>query len=876
MLRFEFYSTLYTMKNLLFALLTTIAFTACNETEVKLTTPPSAKDLAVNYEMVSNTYEKKDQSLNKFDITNNATGELKANWTIYFNQTRVLVDNSVKGDVKVTRINGDYYKVEPSASYKPVPSKGKLSFTFLTEAWIIKNADFPCGFYIVFKDSTGKEMKPEVLANITYAPLVKPEHTNRIPQDNNPVPTAESRYEKNLLITSLKEEELCPILPTPSSFKREKGEFKISGATTIFYDKALRNEALYLQGIFKKLLRSELPVQEGKGNGIELRMGAIKLDKASPDAYAMKISDKGVVISSFSSEGTFYGIQSLRALIPTADYAKNVGSTKVPAVQITDAPKFAYRGMFLDVARNFQSKESVLRLLDLMSFYKLNKFHFHLMDDEGWRIEIKALPELTEVGSKRGHTKDESDMLNPTCGSGPFADAKKSNGTGFYTQEEFIEILEYAADRHIEVIPEIDFPGHARAAIISMKARYNKYIKTDAAKANEFLLHDPKDASKYHTEQHYNDNVVCVAQESVYKFLDTVVAEIQGLYEEAGLDLRTVHTGGDEVPHPTAKSPETGAWVKSPVCIDFMNKSDKYKTPRDLFYYFVARYNKILSDRGITTGGWEEIGLHKQSTDSTDIITPNMDFANKNVMPYVWNTVWGWGDEDKAYKLANAGFKVVLSNVSNLYFDLAVDKDPLENGYYWGGFVDLKRTWSFLPLNYSKGITTDRMGIPLAPDYMKKLESLTPKGKGNIIGIQGQLWAETVKGKELMEYMIFPRMIALAERAWNGDPNWKTQSDEDRDWNKFVNTLGKYDLPRLDYYNRNSAINYRIPLPGAKIENDSLYANIEIPGFTILYSTDNKSWEKYHGPVPVKKGTIYLKAASAKGRESRVMSVATK
>jgi hexosaminidase len=854
------------MKHLFFAFFLAVSFSACNESEVKIAAPATAKDLSLSYTMVSNTYQGKEQSRNEFVIQNNSAGELASNWTIYFNQTRTIIDKSVKGNVIITRINGDFYKIEPAKTFKTLPAKSKLSFSFETGAWIIKNADFPCGFYIVFKDAAGKDLSPEVLSNITYAALSKPEQVNRTPDDSVAVPDAASRYEKNQMISDLSEEEYSPILPTPTSYKKEKGEFKISAATTIYYSKGAHDEAKYLEEALKKLLRSELTTVEAKGSGIMLDLGAYKMDAVSGTPYELRISDKSITIRANTREGIFYGIQSLRALIPLSDYHKNLGSVKVPACTVLDAPKFKYRGMFLDVARNFQSKESVLKLLELMSFYKLNKFHFHLMDDEGWRIQIDALPELTEVGSKRGHTKDESDMLNPTCGSGPFADAAKSNGTGFYTQEDFIEILKFATERHIEVIPEMDFPGHARAAIISMKARYNKYSKSDPAKANEFLLSDPKDASKYNSVQNYNDNVVCVANESVYHFLDTVVAEISTMYEDAGIELKTIHTGGDEVPH--------GAWSASPVCIDFMSKSEQHKKPQDLFYYFVSRFNKILSNRNITTAGWEEIGLHKQMKDSVEMMSPNMDFISANLTPYIWNTMWGWGNEDRGYKLANAGFKVVLCNVSNLYFDLAVDKDPLENGYYWGGFVDLKKTWSFFPLDMGKGISKDRMGHLLAPGYMKALEALTPKGKSNVLGIQGQLWSETVKGKDLMEYMIFPRLIALSERAWNGDPSWKTETEENIAWIKFVNTLGKKDLQRLEYLTKNNSVHYRIPLPGAKIENDTLYANMEIPGFTIMYSLDNKSWTKYSAPVAVKKGAIVsLKAINIKGRESRMVSV---
>jgi len=868
------------MKKLFFTLLAAALFASCGDSNPKINQPAKAEDLSLHYEMLNNGNQGKDQSLNQFTLSNNGNGELAANWVLYFNQTRTIVDNSVKGDVQVTRINGDFYKVEPSKNYKALAAKGKLTFTFETNAWIIKNADFPCGFYLVFKDSLGKELPPVVLSNVSYAPLTKTTQTNRVADDGTPIPTAESRYESNKIISELADADISPILPTPLACKKEKGEFIISASTAIYYDKDFEKEAQQLQSVLKKLLRNELPLHQGKGTGIELRKGAIKLDHNAEGAYALRVAPSGIVISAFSPTGIFYGIQSLRALIPTAAYAKNMGTASIAALSITDAPRFEYRGMFLDVARNFQSKESVMKLLDLMSFYKLNKFHFHLMDDEGWRLQIAALPELTDVGSKRGHSKDETEMLNPTCGSGPFADAKQGSGTGFYSKADFIEILKYATDRHIEVIPELDFPGHARAAIVSMKARYNKYIKSDAKKANEYLLHDPKDASKYHTEQHYNDNVICIAQESTYHFLDTIVGAISQMYQEAGITLKMVHTGGDEVPHPTLSDPESGAWVKSPICIEFMKNSATYKNPRDLFYYYVNRFNKILSARNITTGGWEEIGLRKQIVDSVEVIAPNLEFSNAHVVPYIWNTLWGWGNEDRGYKLANANFKIVLSNVSNLYFDLANDKDPLENGYYWGGFVDLRKVWSFVPFNIGKGINSDRMGHALAADYMKNLTPLTAKGKNNVLGIQGQLWSETVKNKETMEYMIFPRLIALAERAWAADPAWTAaKNDEelkkqsDLQWNSFVNTLGKRDLPRLEYLCNDNVLNYRIPLPGAKIDHDTLYANIEMPGFDILYTTEpNKaeSWKKYSGPVLLQKGSsVALKARNAKGRESR-------
>ncbi|MCX6181638.1 MAG: family 20 glycosylhydrolase, partial [Bacteroidetes bacterium] len=680
------------------------------------------------------------------------------------------------------------------------------------------------------------------------------------------------------------EADISPIIPTPVSFKKTTGEFIIGDDTKIFYQKGLENEATYLQAALNKLLSKDLDIEEGSGKGIQLSTGKVT---GSHEAYTLNISSKEIAITGSDNAGVFYGIQSLRALFPVQAYVKNDGTVKVPAANINDYPRFTYRGTHLDVARNFHSKESILKLLDLMSFYKLNKFQFHLTDDEGWRVEIPDLPELTDVGSKRGHTKDEQDMLMPAYGSGPFADAAKSFGTGFYSKADFIEILKYAAARHIEIIPELDFPGHARAAIVSMKARYNKYIKTDAAKATEYLLSDPKDKSKYYSVQNYTDNITNVCQESTYKFLDKVVDEMSKMYTEAGIKLKMIHTGGDEVPHPTEDLPEEGAWLKSPVCNAFLSKSDKYKSHKDLFYYFVARFSKLLAAKGISTGGWEEIALDKQDVDGKDVVSPNMEFINSNLTPYVWNVVWGWGSENRAYQLANFGYKVVVSDVNHFYFDLAVDKDPLENGYYWGGFVSIRKPWDFVPFDITKGSPKDRMGIEISDDYLVSLEGLSKQGKENILGMQGQLWSETVKGPEMFEYMMFPKMISLSERAWAQDPSWTAVDGKDQfkkasdiAWNKFANTLGRRDLVRLEYLAADNIVRYRIPVPGAKIENNTMEANIEIPGFTIMYTFDKSkadSWLKYNTPIPVQKGaTVYLKCVNVKGRESRIITVSSK
>lgn len=855
-----------------FLLLAAFVMAGCAETAVIVETP-KGKDFSVLYEMEENVKSKDGvHSVNSFTLSNNGRANLLKNWTIYFNAARTMVPNSVKGSVEIKNINGDFYKIEPSADFDTLKPNDDLVFSFETNDWMIKTGDLPVGFYIVFKDSTGKELTPELLGEVVYAPLTKPSQINRGPEDKFPIPSAENRYVANSIFTDLPADQFCPIIPTPLSYAKGTSDFEITASTKIFYQKGLENEVKQLKAAVKELIGVELASQEGNGVGIQLFLN--KVAGENTDGYKLTVAKEGVTILGSNNAGVFYGIQSLRALVDVQAYVKPAKSVKVQGANVTDAPSMAYRGMHLDVVRNFQKKEDIINLLNLMSFYKLNKFHFHVSDDEGWRVAIDGLPELTEVGSKRGHTKDESDMLMPAYGSGPFADPSKSNGNGFYTKADFIEILKYAKEHHIEVIPELDFPGHARAAVVSMKARYNKYIKTDKAKAEEFMLHDVNDKSEYLSVQFYKDNVVNVAQESTYKFLGKVVDEMVKMYTESGLTLNTVHIGGDEIPK--------GVWEKSPVCVDFMAKSDKYKTAHDLFYYFVDRFSTILAERKIITGGWEEIGLRKQLDENEEeVMAPNKDFMGKGFVPYVWNTVWGWGCEDRGYQLANSGYKVVLSNVNNLYFDLSYDKDPNEPGYYWGGFVNERTVWEFVPYNIFLSAKFDRMGYPIAPNFDKDKEKLNSKFKQNILGIQGQLWAETVKGHESMEYMAFPKIIALAERAWAAQPKWvSVAKPEDRakamdaEYNKFSNTLAKRDLVRLEYISNNKKLNFRLPPPGAKLVNDTLYMNTEYIGFTMKYSTDGKNWLEYKAPAPVKKGTtVSLKLVTVSGRESRITTV---
>jgi hexosaminidase len=511
--------------------------------------------------------------------------------------------------------------------------------------------------------------------------------------------------------------------------------------------------------------------------------------------------------------------------------------------------------MHLDIARNYNDLAAIKKLVDGMAFYKLNKLHLHLTDDEGWRLEIPGLPELTEVGAQRGYTSDESDRLAPAYGSG--ADGSKGYGSGYLTRAEFIELLQYATRRHIEVIPELNVPGHARAAVKAMEARYRKMVvDNDQEVAAEFRLADPQDQSEYRSVQNYPDNVICVCCEGTYRFYEKVVDEVRAMFTEAGAPLITIHTGGDEVP--------AGVWLGSPECEDLIREDDNIKDVNDLPTYFFGRIQQILEQRGLKAAGWEEVAMLKTENGWV----PNPAFVGKDVIPYVWNNLWG--NQDLANRLANAGYPVVLCNVTNLYFDLAYSKDPLEPGLYWGGFIDTRKAFDLRPFDVLRSTVADPMGnrFDQEKDYAN-MERLRKDAQSNILGIQGQLWSESIKGPEMLEYYYFPKMLGLAERAWTAP---LTGPDSNAEWEIFANELGQRELDRLNYLS--SGYNYRLPPPGAKAVAGKIEANTAFPGLIIRYTTDGSEPEQddpvYSAPLEAD-SLVCLKTFDPSGRSSRMV-----
>ena len=591
----------------------------------------------------------------------------------------------------------------------------------------------------------------------------------------------------------------------------------------------------------------------------------------SQEAYHLNINNDGIQIEGSDAAGVFYGIESLLAMVPLENYRKASPSVQLTSVSIEDAPRFRYRGLHIDVSRNFQTKETLMRILDILAFYKINRFLFYTTEDEGFRLQIDGLPELTDVGAQREHIADiNAAKLHPAYGSGPVAYDPGKYGSGFYTKEDFIEILKYAHARHIKVIPELNFPGHARAAIKAMEARYQRLMKEGKEEeANEYRLIDPDDQSQYLSPQFYNDDVVNVARESVYHFYEKVVDEMAKMYQAAGLEMDELQAGGDEV--------ADGAWTDSPMTRKLLEEHPEIKDPKNLQAYFFNELLKRLEDRHLQIDGWEEVALKKAQDGS---YTPNPEFVGRNVVPFIWNNMFDY--PDLGYKLANEGYRIVLCNVSNFYFDLAYTKDPKEPGLYWAGFVKTRNAWAFAPYDFFKTTFKTSMGKSIDQEkYFAHAEHLKPEARKNILGVQAEIWSETIKGRDMIEYYMLPKLLGFAESAWAKERKWETIEDNTQfrnemntEWNVFANTLAQRELPRLNYIN--GGYNCRIPLPGAIVEDGVLHANVEFPGLVIRYTTDGTEPDinapVYNEPVKVS-GTIQLKSFDAAGRSSRVSIV---
>lgn len=518
-------------------------------------------------------------------------------------------------------------------------------------------------------------------------------------------------------------------------------------------------------------------------------MGDAEVVSSDRKGWYRIVIDGACRIEASDEDGLYYARVTIENLL------RNAGSNVLPDMVVEDWPDLQYRGFMLDVSRNFTGKEGVLKLIDLLSHYKVNALHLHLGDDEGWRLEIDGIPELTGIGAYKSLPEMdgngnfvERDFLMPSFSGKIDPRSDDNTGNGFYSHKDFIEILRYAWERRMRVIPEFDSPGHARAAIKAMEAYAERTGDVS------MLLSEPADTSRYVSVQYYTDNALNVALPSTYNFFAKVFSAVKAYYEEAGVPLEQINIGGDEVPD--------GAWLGSPACRALMAENGWDDTVM-LKSYFVSRLAALALENGMKICGWQELLTGVSEDTREDLLNGKIG----NV--YYWNTRERGRKDELPYEYANRGADVILSNMTNAYIDFAYNRSKLERGHSWGGFVDERRSFCLLPYDIYRSVRWDDRG------RIRDISSL-PEGKTelkepqNIIGVQGQLWSETIRSFDHVTSYIFPKAVGLFERGWNARPVWEgTKTSDDplflADFNRFYSIIVEREMP----YYESEGIAYR-------------------------------------------------------------------
>ncbi len=857
------------MKRSLLLLIVPIFALSCNQMQQSGTANDSAIGLIWSFQG-NNANEGYYNAV--FTLENRSESALSSEgWTIYYTQEGLgVVDGSVTGNVSLEHINGGLKKMAPMEGFNLEPG-ASVEIAYRHPGSMMLETEAPQHPYMVY--SSMEDESAGTVARVDYSVLPFPSLDKIFtPEMGIELPNAAWVYEQNNPGSILNADEIGRVLPTPMKEIYYSETLRLDKDFEIVYQEGLDKEAYYLSDMMKQVIGAAPRIQPGTDGGSgKIILLIDELMIGGPEAYQLTVNEEeGITIAGAGPAGVFYGVQTFMTILPPQVWASKDSRLEINAAIISDRPAFNYRGLHLDIARNFIEPADIKKLIKLMAYYKLNKLHLHMTDDEGWRLEIPSLPELTEVGAHRGHTLDDRDHLIPAYGSGPDPSPESSHGSGYLSRETFIELLKFADAHHIEVIPEINFPGHARAAIYAMESRYDRLMEEGRQEEAEmYRLIDPDDASIYNSAQNFNDNVICVCTEGPYRLFEKVVNEVIMMYEEAGLSLKILHTGGDEVP--------AGVWEGSPMCQDYLKEHPEFGNFANLQAYCGSRFYEILERKNLIMAGWEEIVMKKNEE---GIWVPNPDFLEKDMLPYVWNSIYE--NLDLGNRLANAGFPVILCNVTNFYLDLAYTHHPAERGQYWGGFVNTRSSFDFIPFDVFKSTLADKWGNPydLKTDF-KGMTRLSVNAYTRVVGLQAELWSETVKGGTTAEYYYLPKLIGFAERAWVGQAAWGAISAQDervaamdQDWNRFANIVGQREMPRLDYLY--GGFNYRLPPPGAVIVEGKLYANIDFPGLVIRYTTDGTEPEKnstvYSGPVEVS-GKVMIRSFDTRGRGSRVSVV---
>lgn len=582
-------------------------------------------------------------------------------------------------------------------------------------------------------------------------------------------------------------EQRVNIIPQPVSLQVKSGNFIIDANTSIqFYSfqKELKSAADFLATAVRNISGNRLQQNSVKQKSIQLKIE--KTASIGDDGYQLDVAPTSVTIKANTKAGILYGIQTLLQTLPVI---RTNAKPEIPCMSITDYPRFKYRGMHLDVSRHFFGPDIIKEYIDLMASYKMNVFHWHLVDDQGWRIEIKKYPELTKTGAWR------VDQTDKVWGSRPQAkEGEQPTYGGYYTQEQIKEIVRYARDRNVTIIPEIEMPGHVASAIAS-------YPELSCTQKPQLPL-----TGGNYTNMSSN---YCAGNDSVFSFLENVLSEVITLFPST-----YIHNGGDEVD----KSP----WKKCSRC-QARIKTEHLKNEEELQSYFIRRIEKFIVSKKRKMIGWDEIlegGLAPEAT------------------------VMSWRGEAGGIEAAKMKHGVVMTPGKPVYFDhyqAGPEGEPLAIG----GMNTLKNVYDYEPI--PKELNADEAKY--------------------ILGAQANLWTEYITTAEHIEYMVLPRMPALAEVVWS--------PKESKNWENFNERLQQhfkgYGQKGFHYCPGNFAVNIK---PSSQDGKLAVTLSTEIINADIYYTTDGTeptlSSNKYATPVEIN-SSVLLKASTVVN--SRIMGV---
>ena len=787
-----------------------------------------SKEIEVVYEIKKMNDWNFDVSLS---ILNSTNVDFDSVWSLHWNQQSSIVNNeSIPENIKYEYVAGQSYNILTFGKNYDLKSNDSISIDFNQSGIVKRISDLPVGGFIVSNNEI-------IDVKFTY------NWKNADGIDKLDAPNSKDRYDLYAPGNVLDKSELEIIIPTPSEITILDGESSLKSEYKVFVDESLNLDINTVKSLFTENFNVDIK------NSTDHDISVQYIDNLLEESYKLSIDENKISIEASDRAGALYGLQSLKQLF----LASSLENKMLKHMNISDSPRFSYRGMLLDISRNFYGPDKIKQILDYLSFFKINHLDFRLTDDEGWRLEIPGLEELTEVGSKRAYTKDEFESLIPMYGSGPDIN---STGSGYLSRVDFIEILQYADHRNIKVIPQISYPSHMRSAIISMDVRYQKYMELgNQEEAEKYLLSDPDDESEYYSAQGFDDNIACICRESAFTFYEKVIDEIYLMYQEAGVELNKFGIAADELPY--------GAWQKSPICDQYMEENSITGDYNALYEIMQRRVYDKLSTYNATMTGWDDILL--KLTEKNQSETQIKDFfKGDDILLFVWKNDWGQGRQDMIYKYANLGYKTVMSNSSAFYFDMVDDKDLDNVGLSWSGYADYKDMWTvdvFDIFNDSYGVEKNN----ISKEYIESSEKLNPSNRDNIIGIQSQIWSETIRNEDILDYMFMPNIIVFSQKAWSQDPEWMKISDKTKreftlefEWNKFTNTIGQRVLPIID--NIYGGLSYDLPKPGGIIKNDSLYANSVFPGLNIKYTLDGSLPDiesiNFNNPVKLNKDDV--------------------